>query len=196
MSSETEEAQDSNGTSTMSIVLYVVRSLPSHAVKDLHSAGMGNHTESVEPHEFTEALPGENDSKVLLPHQQLLKLTNKLKLKLKKAMPQHCFQPNHARQKKNANFLKLDLKNGLALYCSHTNCLRKQVAVNLLKITNKLRLKLKKAGMLNCSHTQYSRKQITVNQWKLTNKPKKKVEECTTTLHHSTAPASTIPERK
>ncbi|KAJ6405993.1 hypothetical protein OIU84_013871 [Salix udensis] len=40
MSSETEEAQDSNGTSTMSIVHYVVRSLPSHAVKDLHSAGL------------------------------------------------------------------------------------------------------------------------------------------------------------
>ncbi|KAJ6336382.1 hypothetical protein OIU78_012893 [Salix suchowensis] len=136
---------------------------------------MGNHTESVEPHEFTEALPGENDSKVLLPHQQLLKLTNKLKLKLKKAMPQHCFQPNHARQKKNVNFLMLDLKNGLALYCSHTNCLRKQVAVNLLKITNKLKLKLKKAGMLNRSHTRNSRKQITVNQWKLTNKPKRKL---------------------
>ncbi|KAJ6392364.1 hypothetical protein OIU77_026176 [Salix suchowensis] len=168
MSSETEEAQDSNGTSTMSIVLYVVRSLPSHAAKGPALCGdskkkspmettaklifsldffhltrhgrcinilfsqsvevMGNHTESVEPHEFTEALPGENDS-----------------------------------------------KNRLALYCSHTNCLRKQVAVNLLKITNKLKLKLKKAGKLNRSHTRNSRKQITVNQWKLTNKPKRKL---------------------
>uniref|UniRef100_A0A6N2KC14 Uncharacterized protein n=1 Tax=Salix viminalis TaxID=40686 RepID=A0A6N2KC14_SALVM len=69
MSSETEEAQDSNGTSTMSIVHYVVRSLPSHAVKDLHSAGQGTAPTptTVEAYKQSEAQVEEGNASALLP---------------------------------------------------------------------------------------------------------------------------------
>ncbi|KAB5568079.1 hypothetical protein DKX38_001872 [Salix brachista] len=60
MSSETEEAQDSNGTSTMSIVLYVVRSL--------HSCGGTAPTPTtVEAYKQTEAQVEEGNASALLP---------------------------------------------------------------------------------------------------------------------------------
>ncbi|KAJ6708665.1 hypothetical protein OIU74_009888 [Salix koriyanagi] len=183
MSRETEEAQDSNGTSTMSIVLYVVRSFAFSRCQRPALCG------GISPLEKTIA-------RYCSHTRQLLKLTNKAEAQVEEGNASALLPTKPCKTEKNCEFPHARLEEWISTLLLPHQLFEEASSCESVEDHKQTEAQVEESrNAQSLPHPEFKRANNceSVEAHKQTEK---KVEECTTTLHHSTAPASTTQAKK